>query len=78
MALTNITIHLPGTERATILAALAAAEADTDTTAAMLLNVNLLAWLRAELLGADVTTRTAVLNNLVKSARKIITAPKGS
>jgi hypothetical protein len=67
----DLTIHLPGTERATILAALEAAEAAQDKTAAMQLNVKLLVWLRAELTGAGVNSRTNSLNTVIRACRHI-------
>jgi hypothetical protein len=67
----DLTIILPATERASILAALEAAEADTDKTAAMQLNVNLLAWLRTELTSASVNSRTNSLNTVIRACRHI-------
>jgi hypothetical protein len=67
----DLTIILPATERATILAALEAAEAATDKTAAMQLNVHLLAWLRTELTSASVTARVNSLNAVIRQCKRI-------
>jgi hypothetical protein len=77
MTTRDLTIILPATERATILAALAVADQraddqdNSDCTPSYRLHTRLCAWLRTELTGAEPLTRTRALNEVIKEARLI-------
>jgi hypothetical protein len=65
----DLMIHLPATERATILEAWAVAEEREDKTGALRLCQALLVWLRAELTGARPEHTTKKLNHAIKLAK---------
>ena len=68
----DLVIHLPATERGTILDAWAIAENREDTTAALRLCQSLLLWLRSELTNAAPLVRERALNKTIITAQQII------